>query len=128
MTVVIDPHSPVPIFRQLHDRIVEAIAGGDIPDGTRLDPVRSVATEFAVNPATVKKAYDLLQSDGVVRTSRREGSVVTLRDRPTDDARARITAELTTMLARARCQGMSADDLAGITREVIAGFTASPAV
>ena len=48
-------------------------------------PVRSVATEFAVNPATVKKAYDLLQSDGVVRTSRREGSVVTLRDRPTDD-------------------------------------------
>ena len=59
MIITINPHSEIPIFQQIHDRIVEAIAQGTIRPGEQLAPVRSLATDFGINPATVKKAYDL---------------------------------------------------------------------
>lgn len=77
MYLELEPESPVPIFQQIHDGIVEGILKGQIRPGEHLPPVRRVAAEFGVNPATVKKAYDQLQQDGLARTEPRLGTVVT---------------------------------------------------
>lgn len=76
MYVALDPDSPMPLYEQLHHSIVEAIANGDLAAGQRLDSIRRVAASFGINPATVKKAYDLLEEQNLVSTSPRSGTVV----------------------------------------------------
>ena len=76
MFLTLNPESDVPLFTQLHDAIVSAIAHGKLRDGDKLDPVRRVAADFGINPATVKKAYDKLVAEGLAETAGRSGTVV----------------------------------------------------
>ncbi|HKT56824.1 MAG TPA: GntR family transcriptional regulator [Microbacterium sp.] len=84
MQIEIDPLSDVALYQQLRDRVVEGIAGGELRVGDQLAPVRTLAAQFGINIATVGKAYDLLRSEGLVRTNRTSGSVVARA--PHDDA------------------------------------------
>lgn len=74
--ITVDPDSSVPLYKQIHDETLAAIATGALPSGAKLDSVRAVAAEFGINPATVKQAYDLLQEEGVIVTRGRKGSFV----------------------------------------------------
>lgn len=76
MYISLDPNSPQPLFEQLHDAIVSRILSGELQPGEQLDSVRKVAARFGINPATVKKAYDLLQRNGLVTTSQRSGTTI----------------------------------------------------
>ncbi|WP_115686131.1 GntR family transcriptional regulator [Corynebacterium senegalense] len=74
--ITIDPDGGPPVFQQIHDAIVLAIARGELIPGDTLDPVRRVAAEFGINPATVQKAYDLLRAEGLIESASRSGSRV----------------------------------------------------
>lgn len=110
----IEPDSPVPVYQQLHDRIIEAIAAGDLADGAELESVRSLAKNFGINPATVKKAYDLLHSEGLIVTRSRSGSVVSLPTVPPQEGLGCVRAELTTVVAKGLCMGMAPDDVRSV--------------
>ena len=45
-----------PIYRQLHDRIVELILEGVFIDGEALPSVRQISSDHRINPITVSKA------------------------------------------------------------------------
>ena len=110
MFINLNPDSDIPVFQQIHDEIVLAIARGQLSDGDKLDPVRRVAKDIGINPATVKKAYDLLVSDGLVETAGRSGSIV--RPSARTEAQERQLAEhLGRVVALARAQGFSPDKL-----------------
>lgn len=112
MFITLNPDSETPIFRQIHDRIVEAVARGDIKDGEKLDPVRKVAAEFGINPATVQKAYDLLREDGIVTTANRSGSVVQVsRSKPSLAQQEQVRESISQVVARSLVQGFSEKDL-----------------
>jgi len=96
----LDPASPVPVYQQIHDGIVVAIARGQLRAGDVLDPVRRVAAEFGVNPATVQKAYDELRSEGLIESSSRSGSRIAATPNRAPD----LTA-IRPILARALAQG-----------------------
>ena len=123
MFITLNPESEVPLFQQIHDRIIEAIAAGILVDGQRLDPVRRVATDFGINPATVKKAYDLLQEDGIIATERRSGSVVTLTGAATEAQTLQTQAELRRTLTRATVQGIDADTLRKMVSDELANLS-----
>jgi DNA-binding transcriptional regulator YhcF (GntR family) len=112
----------VPIYQQIRDRVVEAIAAGDLTRGQGLASVRAVSAEFGINPATVAKAYELLRSEGLVETGLRSGSTIA-RDRasgpPSDEVVDRWRARLRTMLAEAHAQGMPAEAVLSSCRAVI---------
>lgn len=110
MFINLNPDSDVPVFQQIHDELVLAIARGQLSDGDKLDPVRRVAKDIGINPATVKKAYDLLVSDGLVETAGRSGSIV----RPgahTEAQEKQLAEQLARVVALARAQGFSPDEL-----------------
>jgi GntR family transcriptional regulator len=117
MLLSIEPDGPVPIYQQIRDRIVEAIARGRQPAGSALPPIRQLAVDLGVNFHTVNKGYDLLRQEGLLRLGRKSGAVVR-RDAgsgPPDSAWARDwTGRLQTLLAEAAAQGMPAT---GIVRE-----------
>ncbi|MEZ2122412.1 GntR family transcriptional regulator [Corynebacterium sp. CCM 9203] len=117
MDIRLDPLSRVPIFMQLHDGIVRSIARGETVPGEHLDSVRAVAAALDINPATVKKAYDLLQEEGIIATSHRFGSVVLCPDTPVPGAEKQLAEELAVLIARARCQGIEGATVVALVTE-----------
>jgi GntR family transcriptional regulator len=60
-----------PIYRQIRDLIIDRIL--TLGDGAMLPSVRALAAEAGVNPLTVAKAYQDLQSSGLVRAKKGVG-------------------------------------------------------
>lgn len=55
---------PRPVTKQIVDGIRVAIASGELPVGANLPSVRGLASQLAVNPKTIAKAYEQLAADG----------------------------------------------------------------
>ena len=66
MLIVVDPHSGVPVYRQLMDQIKFHIASGLIKPGDELPSTRGLSAELGVNPMTISKAYSYLEKEQVV--------------------------------------------------------------
>lgn len=58
----LDPASATPIFQQIFDEFEGMIISGVLGEGVNLPSIRDFAVRHAVNPNTVSKAYQLLQS------------------------------------------------------------------
>jgi len=65
-----------PIYRQLRDRAVKMILEGVLGDGDALPSVRSVASEYRINPLTVLKGYQELVDEGLVEKRRGRGMYI----------------------------------------------------
>lgn len=72
----LDFQSAVPIYRQIRDQVVLAVAQGELTPGERLPTTRALAEDAGVNVMTVSKAYQLLKAEGYLVTDRRAGAVV----------------------------------------------------
>ena len=72
----IDQASEVPIYQQLRNCAVAAIAAGELRPGDQLPSVRSLGCDLGVNLHTVNKAYALLRDEGYVLMRGRAGAVV----------------------------------------------------
>ena len=121
MILNVDLSSEVPIYQQLRDRIVEAIAEGVLTEGSSLPATRVLAADFGINFHTVNKAYDLLRQQGLIRLNRKTGAVVT----PTvaDSAfHAEWTARSRTLLAEAVARGLPPDEVLTTCRSVLDSF------
>ncbi len=66
-----------PIWMQLCDQLVQRIATGVYPRGSRMPAVRELAAEAGVNPNTMQRALAQLEQDGLVVTNRTAGRTVT---------------------------------------------------
>ena len=92
MLFVVDPHSGVPIFRQLMEQVKLAIASSRLTPGDPLPSVRSLAVPLGVNPMTISKAYNLLEREGILE--RRPGKPLVVADLPPDELGAQRLSEL----------------------------------
>ncbi len=77
MFINIVPTGGIPIYEQIVRQIKFAAAGGVVRPGELIPSVREVASELAVNPNTVAKAYRQLQIEGVVESVRGRGLQLT---------------------------------------------------
>jgi GntR family transcriptional regulator len=66
----LNPHSGVPIYRQLLDQVRRMVTSGQLLPGTALPSVRELALAHAVNPMTISKAYGLLEAEGLLERNR----------------------------------------------------------
>ena len=126
MLIDIDPDSESPLYQQLRDQVVRAIADGTLHPGDGLASVRQLAVQFGINSATVGKGYELLRQEGFVRTSRRSGSVVARgpADEPTPGFSEGWTERLRTLLAEAVAHGMPDDGILAATDALLTDFAA----
>jgi GntR family transcriptional regulator len=65
-----------PIYRQLRDRVVAMILEGLLKEGDALPSVRTVATDYRLNPLTVLRAYQELVDEELVEMRRGRGMFV----------------------------------------------------
>lgn len=118
--------SIVPVYQQIRNRIVEAIAAGELPAGSGLLATRRLAVDLGINFHTVNKAYDLLRREGLLRIGRKAGAVVQ-RDAAGDPPRPGWEQDwagrLRTLLAEAAAQGLPADGIIRHCQDAVARFT-----
>jgi DNA-binding transcriptional regulator YhcF (GntR family) len=130
MQIEIDPLSEVPLYQQLRDRVVEAIANGELSPGDQLASVRQLAVAFGINVATVSKGYELLRREGLIRTNQKSGSVVARGPESGPPPAGFVdewTTRLRTLLAEADAQGVADEHLVTATRAVLHDFAAARA-
>nr|CDQ34186.1 HTH-type transcriptional regulatory protein GabR [Virgibacillus halodenitrificans] len=66
----------VPVYRQLYQRLREAMTDGRLPPGQRVPSVRSLASELNLSRGTVELAYQLLVSEGYFLPRGPAGTIV----------------------------------------------------
>lgn len=77
MSIRVDSGSPVPIYEQIADQIVYAVANGDLTPGDPVPSVRELSVQLTVNPNTVVRAYQQLELLGVLDPIRGQKMVIT---------------------------------------------------
>ena len=103
-----------PIYRQLRDRIVAMILDGVLAEGDALPSVRTVSSDYQVNPLTVLKGYEILVDEGVVEKKRGRGLFVNAGARAIlrgDERRRFLAEQWPTISATIRRLGLSHEDL-----------------
>ncbi|MBN2182018.1 MAG: GntR family transcriptional regulator [Sedimentisphaerales bacterium] len=78
MYLHLDYQSGEAIYRQIVEQIKYKIASGELKPTEQLPSIRELAKMLKINPRTVVKAYEELQSGGLV--VRRQGQGVFIRD------------------------------------------------
>ena len=125
MILSLDVDGDVPLYQQLRDRVVEAIADGELKSGDSLPATRQLAADLGINMHTVNKAYDLLRQEGLIRLARRTGAVVT-RDAgdapPSPDVAGQWEARARTLLAEAVAKGLPPSEVRDRCAAILAGF------
>lgn len=125
MIIAIEPESDVPLYQQIRDRVVEAIADGTLHAGDPLPSTRQLASDLGINFHTVNKGYDALRSERLLRLTRKSGAVV-VRDpasTPPEPGYAdQWTSRAKTVLAEAVAHGMNSDDVVAICRDIVTEF------
>lgn len=106
MIMKLDFASSIPIYQQIRDQIVQAIANGTFSDGDRLPTIRALAQETGINTMTVNKAYQLLKQEGYIITDRRNGAVVSGRREKQKEVPPKVKEELKLLIAEAKINGV----------------------
>lgn len=102
----VDDGSPVPVYAQLSEQVLGALARGDLRRGDRLPSVRAVAATLGVNANTVNRAYAELERIGAVETRRGRGTFAAARPARGSKPPAQRLADIAEpFVARARALG-----------------------
>jgi GntR family transcriptional regulator len=109
----LDPHSGVPVYRQIIDQVLAGIAASALAGGDQLPTVRQVAVDLAINPNTVVRAYRELEIRGVIETQQGMGTFVAHKKVKQDEVerQRRLTQLVTDFVARAGAAGFTVGDL-----------------
>ena len=116
----LDSRSGVPVYRQLIDQILTAIASGTLTPGDQLPTVRQVAVDLAINPNTVMRAYRELEIRGILDTQQGSGTYITDQKVKEGEAqrRRRLSQMVGELVARAGAEGFSLDELLEVLRDL----------
>src|SRR5512139_4138700 len=117
----LDLRSGVPVYRQLIDQVLGAIASATLAAGDQLPTVRQVAVDLSINPNTVIRAYRELEIRGILTTQQGTGTFVTAQPVPIDEAvrQRQLDHLIGDLLARAGAAGLSADEVVARLQEFI---------
>jgi 2-aminoadipate transaminase len=74
--IKLERNNGLPLYRQICQRLREAILAGELAEGTRLPTERALASELGVNRTTVMNAYNELASEGLIEGHVGRGTLV----------------------------------------------------
>jgi GntR family transcriptional regulator len=72
----LDPSSATPLYAQVVDQVKSLVASGALRPGDQLPSVRDLAVTLRVNRNTAAKAYQVLESEGVLASRAGHGTFV----------------------------------------------------
>lgn len=101
-----------PMYQQVIDQITAQILAGAWPAGSALPSIRELAAANQISVITVKRAYQELESSGVIVTRHGKGSFVAeSTEAPRALLREELESHLAALLACAHRLGLSRKEL-----------------
>jgi GntR family transcriptional regulator len=124
LDLLIDPASAVPIYAQVVEQIRRLVAAGGLVAGDKLLSVRDLAASLRINRNTAAKAYQLLETQGVLETRAGQGTFIAAGgSRWSSEERLRcVAASLDRALVEAYHLEIPLTDLPAILGERIEAF------
>ncbi len=76
MRMIISNSSPIPIYEQIKNSIIEQIMNDELKEDEAIPSIRNLASEIKISVMTIKKAYDELERDGYIISRQGKGTFV----------------------------------------------------
>ena len=114
----LNPRSPVPLYRQLADVLLEKVRSGQYPTGSRIPSEHTLAETYGIGRPTARQATEQLVQNGVLVRRRGSGTFVQSEHKEVDlfsfagtisSFRNRGLAISTRILVRTRIRAIEAD-------------------
>ena len=107
-----------PIYEQVRDGLRRLIVTGAVADGERLPSVRTLASQLAINPNTIARAYTELENEGYCCSVPGKGCFAVRQERTKDDERRRtLEQQVRELIRELRAMGASEEELTTLLKE-----------
>lgn len=104
-------NSGIPIYQQIASQVKEDILAGKMKQGEYLPSIRSLAKDLKISVITTIKAYELLESEGLITSVQGKGYYVNAQD-------AKMLREQhLRKVEQSLNEAISAANIAGMTKE-----------
>ena len=80
MDIIVSDSSPVALYEQIKNQIISQIISKKLLPGHPIPSIRTLAREIKVSIITVKKSYEILESEGYIETVPSKGSFVSAKN------------------------------------------------
>ena len=123
MILKLNFESEIPIYVQLRNQIVMAIAHGDLTQGEKLPTIRNLAEDLGINNMTVNKAYAMLKQEGFISIDRRHGAKVNRILTPDFEFKEKLEDDLSLVISEAEIRGIKKDEFIKICENIFDSMT-----
>lgn len=76
LPVKIDERRPEPLYHQIESQLRGLILGGQLQEGTALPSIRELAASLRCSAITIRRVYQDLENEGLIRTRQGAGTFV----------------------------------------------------
>ena len=113
MRIIINHSSMIPIYEQIVDQIKKQINNHTLKENDALPSVRSLAKELQISALTVKKAYDFLENEGLIKKIHGKGIFILAVNEETllEEARKEIENYLEKAIQKGKQAGVSYEEI-----------------
>ena len=108
-----------PIYEQIKDGLRKLIVTGALGTGEKLPSVRALATQLSINPNTIQRAYNELESEGYIYSVPGKGSFAAGSDGADESRRRELMEKLRELAAELKYLGVTGEELAALVSEAL---------
>ena len=109
--IVLDYRDSRPLYQQVKDSLRRMMLTGLLEPDEKLPSVRSLATQLAINPNTIQRAYAELEAEGYIYSVAGRGSFVSAGDGEHLRRIAELTGRLVPLLEELKSLGYAREQL-----------------
>lgn len=109
--IVLDYRDSRPLYQQVKDSLRRMMLTGLLEPDEKLPSVRSLATQLAINPNTILRAYAELEAEGYIYSVAGRGSFVSAGDGEHLRRIAELTGRLVPLLEELKSLGYTREQL-----------------
>ncbi len=109
--IVLDYRDSRPLYQQVKDSLRRMMLTGLLEPDEKLPSVRSLATQLAINPNTIQRAYAELEAEGYIYSVAGKGSFVSAGDGEHLRRIAELTGRLAPVLEELKSLGYTREQL-----------------
>lgn len=107
-----------PIYEQIKDSFIKLILCGALSPDEKMPSVRALAMDLSINPNTIQKAYNELESEGYIYSVAGKGSFVNSLNGKDIMHINELKKKVTELIAELRSLGVSENELGELIKEV----------
>ena len=105
--ILIDYRDRRPIYEQVVEKMADLMIRGILPQDSQLPSVRNLATDLAINPNTIQRAYVELERQGYIYSVKGKGSYVAENHKIREKNRQEVLKNLEVLVEKAEAAGVT---------------------